>query len=84
MNPNGEEVYSSGPVLPQAATIAKSSPPPQPTPLVEDEDDVEAIVEPGTKCLRNGCKNNFVSQTESRGEGAQSHCTYHPKPVSYG
>jgi hypothetical protein len=63
-------------------TLRNTEPPPPPVPVVEDEDDVEIAVEPGTKCLRAGCKHNFVSQEESRGEGAQSKCIYHPKPVS--
>ena len=63
-------------------TLQNTQPPPPPVPVVEDEDDVEVAVEPGTKCLRAGCKHSFVSQEESRGEGAQSKCIYHPKPVS--
>ena len=85
MNPNGEEVFSSGPISqPRATTIAKSSAPPAPAPVIEDEDDVDVPVGTGTKCLRTGCKHTFVSQEESRGEGTQSQCTYHPKSASIG
>ncbi|CCA70016.1 related to diploid state maintenance protein chpA [Serendipita indica DSM 11827] len=53
--------------------------PSTPQPLVEDEDDTSVKVEPGTKCQRNGCKHLFVSDEESRGDGPQSTCIYHPR-----
>lgn len=80
MNPNGEEVFTSGPTRPQATTSSKPGTPPPPAPVIEDEDDVDVPVAPGTKCLRNGCKHTFVGQAESRGDGEQSQCVYHPKP----
>ncbi|KAG8797719.1 hypothetical protein FRC18_008896 [Serendipita sp. 400] len=85
---SGKEVYSSssssaaGPsqqttIITQPSSSAAPTPPP---PVVEDEDDPEVKVESGSKCLRNGCKHLFVSDEESRGDGAQSTCVYHPKP----
>jgi hypothetical protein len=91
----GKEVFSTGgsgntatstSSKPDTQNIVKPSddrstplPPPK---IVEDEDDLEAKVDPGTKCLRSGCKHTFVSDEASRGDGDQSECTYHPMPVS--
>ncbi|KAG8806949.1 hypothetical protein FRC17_004716, partial [Serendipita sp. 399] len=87
---SGKEVYSSlssstatqqptTTIITQASLNASQTPLPPP-PVIEEEDDLEVKVEPGTKCLRNGCKHLFVSDEESRGDGAQSTCIYHPKP----
>ncbi|KAF8321273.1 chord-domain-containing protein [Clavulina sp. PMI_390] len=75
----GKETYSTTSVS-QTISNAPSTPAP-PAPVVEDEDDVDAPVKPGAKCLRLGCGKAFVSQEESRlGDGEESICVYHPSP----
>lgn len=86
----GKEVYSSTPVkttpspaVKKPATV-KATPllPPPPQELIEEEDDLDATVTAGTKCLRNGCKHTFVSDEVSRRDGEESNCHYHPREVS--
>ena len=56
---------------------------PQPQPIVEEEDDLDVPVQPGTACRRRGCKTTFVSDDENRkGDGEGTQCTYHPAPVA--
>ncbi|KAK7049246.1 hypothetical protein VNI00_005847 [Paramarasmius palmivorus] len=58
---------------------AEALPPPQP--IVEEEDDLDIPVQPGTACRRRGCKTTFVSDDENRkGDGEGTQCTYHPAP----
>lgn len=53
-----------------------------PPPVIEDEDDLEVRVQPGTKCLRLGCGKPFVSEEASRlGDGEDATCVYHPSTV---
>lgn len=50
--------------------------------IVEDEDDLDAPVKPGAKCLHLGCGKPFISQEESRlGDSEEATCVYHPAPV---
>ena len=83
----GKEVYSSTPlkITPSPAVTkpatAKAAPAP-PQELIEEEDDLDAPVAEGTKCLRNGCKHTFVSDEISRRDGEESSCCYHPRDVS--
>ncbi|KAF7311544.1 hypothetical protein MKEN_01056800 [Mycena kentingensis (nom. inval.)] len=66
-------------LLPVAAK-PKPAPSPAPAPVVEEEDDLEAVVSPGTTCKRKGCGVAFVSNEENRlGDGQGTVCTYHPK-----
>src|ERR1700722_2938396 len=82
---NGTEVYSS--------TIAKLSGSEDNmtalscqaavTPAVEEEDNLDVPVKPGTPCLRKGCGTVFVSNEASRmGDGPGTICTHHPLDVS--
>jgi len=51
------------------------------TPVIEEEDDLCASVEPGTVCKRKGCGVKFVSDDISRnGDGEGTVCTYHSSP----
>lgn len=61
---------------------AKVAPqPPKPVVYVEEPDDLDAPVPPGTLCMRNGCKKPFVSDEASRrGDGPDAECIYHPAP----
>lgn len=64
------------PPKPRAATPA----PPQ----IEEEDDTDVPVAVGTKCKRNGCNVEFVSNEESRsGDAKSAVCAYHPSQVCY-
>ncbi|TFK29805.1 CS-domain-containing protein [Coprinopsis marcescibilis] len=48
-------------------------------PIIEDEDDLDARVEPGTQCKRRGCGVTFVSDEVNRiGNGEGTVCVYHP------
>jgi len=82
----GKEVYSSTPIktsLSPAVTkpaVVKATPPlPPPREVIEEEDDLDAPVAEGTKCLRNGCKHTFVNDEVSRRDGEESNCRYHPR-----
>jgi len=79
---DGMETYSTTALANGLPTISPTpSAPPAPAPVIEDEDDLEVVVAPGTKCMRLGCGKPFVSQEESRvGEGEHSICVYHPAP----
>lgn len=71
---NKETFTVAAPRLPQAAA-------PTPAPLILDEDDLSAPVNPGTQCLRNGCTVEFVSDEVNRiGDGDGTTCLYHPMP----
>lgn len=83
---DGKEVYG----VPSIASTKKSSQtasaipsditPSQP---VEEEDNLDAPVAPGTTCRHNGCRVVFVSDEQNRkGEGPGTSCTYHPANVS--
>ncbi|TBU45742.1 chord-domain-containing protein [Dichomitus squalens] len=49
--------------------------------FVEEEDDLEASVPPGTTCRHKGCNVVYENDDLHRKEGgAASECTYHPKP----
>ncbi|TFK55178.1 chord-domain-containing protein [Heliocybe sulcata] len=80
---DGKEVYTSGPAAssipkPMDAVAAAKVLAPAP---VEEEDDLQASVAPGTKCRHNGCSVEYVSDEVSRKEGGEaSECTYHPLP----
>lgn len=75
--PKGGEVYTSTPL-----PIQPSTPPPAPQPIVDEEDDASAIINPGTACRRTGCKTIFVSDEINRlGDGEGTVCQYHPAPV---
>ncbi|KAF5387119.1 hypothetical protein D9615_001635 [Tricholomella constricta] len=74
---SGKEVYSSGP----KQSISPPSPSPAPAPVVEEEDDLNIAVVPGTSCRRIGCKVAFVSDAVNRqGDGEGTICTYHSAP----
>ncbi|KAJ8093273.1 hypothetical protein PM082_020759 [Marasmius tenuissimus] len=52
-----------------------------PPPLIEEEDDPDIAVEPGTACKRKGCTTTFVSDEVNRkGDGEGTKCVYHPMP----
>jgi len=51
-------------------------------PVVEDEDDLDVPVTPGTVCKRKSCGVAFVSDEVNRiGDGDKTICTYHPAAV---
>ncbi|TFK76587.1 chord-domain-containing protein [Pluteus cervinus] len=54
---------------------------PAPAPAVEEEEDFNVPVSPGTECRRKGCNVKFVSDEVNRiGDGEGTVCTYHPAP----
>ncbi|KII88667.1 hypothetical protein PLICRDRAFT_41870 [Plicaturopsis crispa FD-325 SS-3] len=80
----GKEVYTSG-----NGGISAKSPPaasaisatPKPAPIVEEEEDLDVTVKPGTTCRHKGCGVAFVSDEINRkGDGEGTVCTYHPAP----
>ncbi|RDB20947.1 Cysteine and histidine-rich domain-containing protein [Hypsizygus marmoreus] len=72
---SSKEVYSSS----ERLTTRSASPAPTPAPAIEEEDDLNVTVNPGTLCRRNGCKTAFVSDDVNRkGDGEGTICTYHP------
>jgi hypothetical protein len=84
-SPGGQEIYSSTPVQENtsddnvAPALSRSTPSPA---IVEEEDDLDALVKPGTACLHKGCGTMFVSDELNRkGDGPEAVCTYHPSPV---
>lgn len=88
LDASGKEVYSSGSsgssALPTTTVVTPAaSQSSVPAEVPEDEDDLEVPVQVGAKCLRNGCKHEFVSNEVSRNDGLSSTCTYHPKPVRF-
>jgi len=55
--------------------------PVQPTPIVEEEDDVTIPVKVGTTCRRKGCGVTFESDDKNRiGDDEGTVCNYHPAP----
>jgi len=84
---DGKEVYTSSarsrPQKPAERSKAIPTAPPAPTKKVEEEDDLDATVPPGTACKRAACKVTFVSNDENRiGDGPGTKCVYHPGAVS--
>jgi len=83
----GKETYSSGISIPkpQVPSTAISSAPAvnlPPPAVVEEEDDLNVPVKPGTTCKRKGCGVTFVSDEVNRnGDGEGTKCVYHPAPV---
>ncbi|KAG2115122.1 chord-domain-containing protein [Suillus discolor] len=74
---DGAEVYSTS--TPKLAPPKPSIPPPVEAPVVEDEDDLDVPVSPGTVCKRRSCGTAFVSDEVNRiGDGDETVCTYHP------
>ncbi|KAG2041451.1 chord-domain-containing protein [Suillus americanus] len=74
---DGAEVYSTG--AQKFASPKQSIPPPVETPVVEDEDDLDVPITPGTVCKRKSCGVAFVSDEVNRiGDGDKTICTYHP------
>ena len=85
---DGKEVYTTRSALgqPQKPTeraAAISAAPPASSKEAEvDEDDLDAVVPPGTACKRSGCKLTFVSNEENRiGDGPGTKCVHHPGAV---
>lgn len=81
---DGKESYVSGSVTSNAPppTTAIATAPVQPEPLVEEEDDLSASVEPGTICRRKGCGVAYESDEVNRiGDGEGTVCVYHSAPV---
>ena len=80
---NGKETFSTNAVpLVSKPALGPKMTAPSPTPMIEDEDDLDIPIQPGTRCLRQGCGKEFLSQEESRlGDGEYSVCTYHSSPV---
>lgn len=77
---DGAEVYSTG--APKFAPPKTSVPPLVEAPVVEDEDDLNVPVTPGTICKRKSCGVAFVSDEVNRiGDGDETICTYHPAAV---
>ncbi|OCH86557.1 chord-domain-containing protein [Obba rivulosa] len=71
----GQETYRIAPRAPSPGT------PPEPAPVIEEEDDLSAPVAVGTECKRNGCKTKYESDEASRvGDGPGTVCKYHPMP----
>jgi len=79
---NGKETFSTNAVpLVSKPALGPKMIAPSPTPMIEDEDDLDIPIQPGTRCLRQGCGKEFLSQEESRlGDGEHSVCTYHSSP----
>jgi hypothetical protein len=81
---DGKEVYSSTPVKSGTPRGNVPAAPARvtPAPIIEEEDDLNTPVKPGTSCLRKGCGAVFVSDEINRtGDGPGSICMYHPSPV---
>jgi len=80
---DGKEVYTSSarsrPQKPAERSEAIPAASPAPTKKVEEEDDLDTTVPPGTACKRSGCKVTFVSNDENRiGDGPGTKCVHHP------
>jgi hypothetical protein len=79
--PDGKEVYSSNAQNQRIETVAAAVV--RPTPVIEEEDDLNIPVSVGTACKHKGCGVAFVSDEVNRkGDGEGTVCTYHPSPVS--
>ena len=85
MSKDGQELFSThklSSALPTSSTTSGLKPR-APVEEVEEDDDLDVPVTPGTKCKRNGCNVVYVSDEEHRlGDGDGTVCTYHPKQVS--
>lgn len=83
----GKEVFQvSGArtLQPQASALARTPVESVPPSFLEEEDDPNVAVAPGTECRRKGCTVNFVSDADNRvGNGEGTVCTYHPAPVRF-
>ncbi|TFY70522.1 hypothetical protein EVG20_g2471 [Dentipellis fragilis] len=78
-----KESYTSVPVSVaprvQSTPAVASAKPAAPAPPVEEEEDLDAQVPPGTKCRHHACEVRFASDAEHRrGDGPGTVCTYHP------
>jgi len=78
---DGKEVYHVG--IPSTSTPpAPVEATPTPAAPILEMDDVNASVEVGALCRRNGCNAAFVSDEVNRqGDGEGTKCHYHPLPV---
>ncbi|KAI0319796.1 HSP20-like chaperone [Amylostereum chailletii] len=75
---DGKEVYTSHAAVKHVAPAAPMTSAP-PTIVEEEEEDLDALVPPGTTCRHKGCDVAFQSDEENRkGDGAGTVCTYHP------
>ncbi|KAI8873924.1 chord-domain-containing protein [Ramicandelaber brevisporus] len=64
---------------PKVAPAAAKTPAPA-APVEIEEDPVDAVVAPGTKCKRRGCNHEYVDEATSRGGNGSgsSECLFHP------
>ncbi|KAI0273659.1 chord-domain-containing protein [Gloeopeniophorella convolvens] len=76
---DGKEVYTTpARVQPQRPPAGPVTPPPPPIEPEREEEDLDAVVPPGTACKHAGCKITFVSNEENRtGDGPGTKCVYH-------
>lgn len=80
-NKTGQETYTTS-TPPTTIPLATPTPATPPPPEEEEEEDLSVEVPVGTTCRHKGCGKNFVSNEVSRlGEGEDTICVYHPKPV---
>jgi len=78
---DGKEVYTSGTATSGTSKPVDTISAAKVLAPVEEEDDLEASVAPGTKCRHNGCSIEYVNDEANRKEGREaSECTYHPLP----
>jgi hypothetical protein len=78
----GKEVYTSARMVTNSAPQDNPIPAPPPSPALEEEEDLDASVKPGTICRHKGCGDSFVSDEVSRiGDSEGTICIYHPFPV---
>ncbi|TFK42718.1 HSP20-like chaperone [Crucibulum laeve] len=79
---DGKETYGSNVHKPPASSFLTTLSPERhetPVPLVEEEDDLNVAVKPGTLCRRKGCGVSFISDEINRkDDGEGTICTYHP------
>lgn len=76
----GVEVYGKPAAAPTPAPVAVVAPEKveEVKPGVVEEDDESVPVPAGTTCKRRGCGRVWKDQATSRGNGAETTCTYHP------
>ncbi|PSR94065.1 hypothetical protein PHLCEN_2v4493 [Hermanssonia centrifuga] len=73
---SGKETFTQT-FAPSLVAAAPAEPAP---PVQEEDDDLSAVVPPGTTCRHKGCGKVFISDETSRvGDGEEAICTYHPK-----
>jgi hypothetical protein len=82
--PDGTETFVSRPAQTSSPKSLTGTPlSAEPTPIVQEEEDLDAVVPPGTVCRHNACNTPFVSDEVNRlGDGEGTICTYHTAPVS--